>query len=796
MNRLLTIAALMLGSVVSISAAVIAPDLSSETLKSLGGKKILYIERNDYPSDHHNTGTMFIKGEYNEKSYATFAKDGSAMRVFDVDTKEVQTLIELEDGGVVRDPETSFDGKKVVFSMRKNFDDGYHIYEINVDGTGLKQITFAEGVADIDPLYLPDGGIVFSSTRQPKYCMCNRHIMCNLFRMNGDGSNITQIGVSTLFEGHSALLPDGRIIYDRWEYVDRNFSNAQALWTVNPDGTKHSIYYGNNTNDTDGVIDPRAIPGTDLIACIFGNCHEAPLGALVILDRKKGVDGLESVVHIWPEDARKAMANAPKANVERSDRLRQISNVYEDPYPLSAERILVSRTITKTVKNGRARGKHAAYLVGTDGLEELIFEAESYKGIYDPMIVEPRYQPIAIPDQRNYEDETGQFYVQDVYIGTHMQGVERGVVKYLRLVESMEKRTFTLSDWRGQGALAPGVNWHNFDIKRIVGEYEVASDGSVYFEAPAGKHLYFQLLDKDKKMIQTMRSGVSLMPGEINGCVGCHEDRLDAPVPSSNIIALKSAPQKINGWMGRKDTDVFGFMDNVQPILDRHCVKCHDFDVNDREKLVLAGDKNMFFNAAYINLYMHKAVDVIGGGPAVLQPAYKWGSYTSKLAEIIENRHKRVKLNTKEKQTIYAWLDLNGGYYPMYESAFDDTPAGRSPLTTAEVNEITKLTKLDFSRKVLGSFTRKLPAQISFDRPELSPILDIVRDDKVAYDRVLELIKIGAKRLEETPRGDEVGKIVPCERNRKQLERYARRMEGEDQNSWNIDISECRYDSK
>jgi tricorn protease-like protein len=140
--------------------------------------------------------------------------------------------------GVVRDPELSFDGQKVIFSMRKSKDDSYSLYEINIDGTGLKQLTFAPGVSDIDPLYLPDGGIVFSSTRQPKYCMCNRHIMANLYRMNADGSNITQIGVSTLFEGHASLMNDGRILYDRWEYVDRNFGDAQGLWTVNPDGTK------------------------------------------------------------------------------------------------------------------------------------------------------------------------------------------------------------------------------------------------------------------------------------------------------------------------------------------------------------------------------------------------------------------------------------------------------------------------------------------------------------------------------------------------------------------------------
>ncbi|MFR9672807.1 MAG: hypothetical protein SNI72_07870, partial [Rikenellaceae bacterium] len=440
----------------SAMQVVTASELSDESKGVLGGKQILFIERQPYPLDHHNTGTMFQQGEFNEDSFAVVTKGGSAMKVLDVDTKEVRTLVELE-AGLVRDPELSYDGKKIIFSMRQNEDDTYSIYEINVDGTGLKRITSAAGVSDIDPLYLPDGGIVFSSTRQPKYCMCNRHIMCNLFRMNSDGSNITQIGVSTLFEGHSTMLPDGRILYDRWEYVDRNFANAQALWTVNPDGTKHSIYYGNNTNFTDGVIDGRAIPGTDLVACIFGNCHEAPLGALAIIDRKKGIDGLEPIVKIWPDDAITLMKNPSNKNPEKTDKLLHMSVTYEDPFPLSTDYMLASRLIEKTVQGGRARGKSAIYLLGINGdLEELIYESDSEHGVYDPMVIAPQFKPTAIPEQRNYDDINGLFYVQNVYIGTHMEGVEPGSVKYLRVVESLEKRTYTKEAWYGQGQLAPG----------------------------------------------------------------------------------------------------------------------------------------------------------------------------------------------------------------------------------------------------------------------------------------------------------------------------------------------------
>ncbi|MGL5562743.1 MAG: TolB family protein, partial [Tannerellaceae bacterium] len=305
--------------------------LSPKAKEILSNKKILFIEREQYAPDHHNTETLFQKGEINEDSF----RPGSAMRIWDVNTNEIKTLISLPDG-VVRDPELSYDGTKVLFSMRKNKDDGFHIYEMNVDGSELKQLTKANDVSDIDPVYLPDGGIAFSSTRQPKYCMCNRHIMANLYRMNADGSNITQIGISTLFEGHASVLSDGRILYDRWEYVDRNFGDAQGLWTVNPDGTKHAVYYGNNTKSPGGVLDARQIPGTETVVCTFAPCHDRPWGAIAIVDRRKGVDGVEPVQQRWPA---KSIDLVKEGDL---DSFKWLDHYYEDPYPVNENNFLVS----------------------------------------------------------------------------------------------------------------------------------------------------------------------------------------------------------------------------------------------------------------------------------------------------------------------------------------------------------------------------------------------------------------------------------------------------------------------
>ncbi len=739
------------------------PIALTEKAKSvLSGKQILYIERDQYAPDHHNTATLFQYGEINQNSFSP----GGAMRIYDVDSRTTKTLVETLDG-VARDPELSFDGKKVIFSMRKNLEDSYHIYEINVDGTGLRQLTSAPGVSDIDPLYLPDGGIVFTSTRQPKYCMCNRHIMGNLFRMNEDGSNITQIGVSTLFEGHSSLLSDGRIMYDRWEYVDRNFGDAQALWTVNPDGTKHSIYYGNNTACPGGVLEGRQMPGTDLVVCTFGSCHDRPWGALAVIDRKLGVDGREAVVKIWPAESINIVGNGDL------DTFKWLSNMYEDPYPIDGNFILSSRTIWFKPAGWQIEtSKQGIYLISMDGLEELVLEGD--KSLYDPQIVQAREKPMAIPFMRNFKDTTGRFYIENVYEGTHMEGVKKGDAKWLRVVESPEKRSWTAQGWSGQGEHAPAMNWHSFENKRILGEVPIEEDGSASFIVPAGKHVYFQLLDKDKKMIQSMRSGVSLMPGEINGCVGCHEDRLSIPAPmAKRPIALNKKPMELTKWMG-KEPFKFSFLEHVQPVLDKHCVKCHDFDEKNREKLVLAKDLNPFFNAAYVNLYVNKLVSLPGGGPANILQAYSWGSHASKLTKLIDGGHKGVKLSQKEKEILYTWMDLNGVYYPVYESAFDNDLVGRCPITFEEISRLAELTGVNLGD--LRYHNRSMQAQVAFDRPELSPMLDKIRGDKEKFQEAVSILEKGKKRLKETPRGDIESKLVPCERHKAQLAKYIDRL--------------------
>ncbi|HQC42604.1 MAG TPA: hypothetical protein PLV91_03950 [Verrucomicrobiota bacterium] len=717
---------------------------------------LVYVERRQYRPDHHNTATMFQPGEINAGSYDT----RGVLKALYLPEGVTRTVYDPGVLATIRDLEVSPDGERILFSMRRNPQDSYHIYEVGLDGFYLLQLTAAPGVSDIDPIYLGDGSIVFSSTREPKYCMCNRHIMCNLYRMDEGGANIHQIGKSTLFEGHSSLTPDGRILYSRWEYVDRNFGDAQGLWVCNPDGTQHSIYWGNNTSSPGGVLDARIIPGTDLCLATFAACHDRPWGALAILNRNLGVDGKESVLQTWPADF---IDRVSTTTWEDYDSTLSIPLKYEDPFPLDEHFFLASRMTGYQEET-------AIILLDTFGHEIVVHQ--DAPGCFDPMPAAPRKMPPVRPPSRNFEEKTGKFYVQNVYIGTHMKGVEPGAVKFLRVVESPEKRTYAgWSDgWFGQGEQAPAMSWHAFENKRILGTVPVEEDGSAYFEIPANRFVYFQLLDKEGMMIQSMRSGTILQPGEIQGCVGCHESRVGEAAPPAGEMpkAVSRPPSPMNGWYG--EARLFNYLKEVQPVFTKNCVPCHDIGKKAGEKLVLAPDQSIPFNAAYTDMWRKGVIRPIGAGPAAIQEAYSWGSHASKVASQIRNRHNNVNLTPEEKDRVFTWIDLNAVYYPIYESAYPDSPCGRSPISFKDRDRLQQLTGI----KISNRHSDRQAALVYFDRPEMSPILAKMNKESAEYKEALAIIQSGKEQLAARPRADMEG-FVPSEQHRKMLEKYEER---------------------
>lgn len=733
------------------------------------GQPIVFVSRHQYAPDHHATETMFQKGEINTGSY----RGGGGIRAIDLaDGGRIRTIVDAGPSGVVRDPELSFDGKRILFSMRRGREDDYHVYEVDIDGNHLRQLTSGEMVADIDPTYLPNGKIAFSSTRDVKYCQCNRHISPNLFRMEADGRNLLQIGRNNLPELHASLLADGRILYDRWEYVDRQFGPSYGLWTCNPDGTNHALYYGNNSWSPGAVIQARAIPGSEQVVCIFGSCHDRPWGALTIIDRRIGLDGPEPVVRIWPPTAIKLLQginNFAMSGSSGIDCFKSIWPKYEDPWPLAdaagrgaGKYFLVSRSVEKPAKGDP---RMAIFLVDVFG-NELLLHDEAL-GCFDPLPLAPRSKPPVIPDRIDLSKTEGYFYVHDVYQGTGMEQVPRGSIKYLRIVEAPPKRAWSHTYYGIHATQAPAMNFNLTNNKRIVGDVPVEADGSAYFSVPAGKFLYFQALDENKMMVQSMRSGTTVMPGETAGCIGCHEDRLSS-WPSTRKTPLRRQPSAPKPWYSPEQD--FNYLTEVQPVFDRQCVRCHDYGQDAGKVLNLAGDLGMLFNVSYLELQMKSAVywtpdkpgqtkllvKAVHDGPPGVLPAYAWGSHRSRLVDFLRPEHYDVKLSREEFERVVTWIDLNTPYYGSYFAAYAANRYGRSPLAEVEYRRLLTLT--DTREPKLMDGDRKADLLVNFTRPELSPILagfHDIRDPK--YVEALAIIRLGKDRLERQPREDMLG---------------------------------------
>ena len=723
----------------------------------VSGQPIVFTARAQYAAVYHAIDTLFQVGEATDGKYTR----GGALKLLNPLTGETKTLIE-EAQGMIRSPCVHFSGQKILFAMRRTPQENLHIFEINADGTGLRPLTSAAGVSDFDPIYLPDDSIVFSSTREPKFNMCSQDIGANLFRMENDGANIHQITKSTLFENQASLAPDGRILYKRWEYVDRNFGDAHGFWSVNPDGSNQAIVWGNNKADPAAVYYPRLIPGTDRLLCILSTHHGNMWGALGIIDPRIDTDRNASILRTWPAGIKNTLTDNDAFNC---DRLGGVHPKYEDPWPLSDKYFLCSRQ--------SGNGQMAIYLVDTFD-HEVLLHAEA-PGCFGAMPLQASARPPLLAARRDFTSADGLMYVQNVYLGTHMQGVKPGTVKKIRIVESPEKRGWTPGKWFGQGFQAPGMNWHDFTAKRIIGMVPVETDGSAYFRVPSDRFIFFQLLDENDMMIQTMRSGTVVQSGERIGCVGCHDRRLSAPpVEQAMPLALTRAPSQPRPWydQGRN----FSYLAEVQPVFDKHCLACHDFGKPGAGKLILARDRDPFFNAAYTQLQRKRYITVIGAGPAGIQAPYAWGSHPSKIVQMLRAGHHELKLDKESLDRIVTWIDLNAPYYPTYYSAFPDNPGGRSPLADGPLNRLGQLTGVNWGGEV--NFASNTGPWVSFDRPELSPCLAKLAPTTPAYQEALTLIRNGQAALARQPRGD-TEDFVPCARDRQRESFYAARVAAE-----------------
>jgi len=577
-----------------------------------------------------------------------------------IDPKTPETL----GVGVYRDPDLSFDAKRLVFAF-KGPEGNTSIYEIGVDGKGLKRLTdpardckarkptqglVGRGQHDITPCYLPSGRIAFTSTRTGAHVMCFSSYIDVLHTMNADGSDIRCLSVNNQNEFDPSVLPDGRILYGRWEYIDKTALYMQSLWTVNPDGSNETAFFANNLAKPTAVLDARTVPDTDLVVASLTPHNGQAVGAIAMIDAKVGKNSLDAITNFTPEYRK-----------EMDQGLRRGPC---DPWPLSKDVVLIAN-------NAPSHGAHGVIeLIDRFGFRTVVHRDPEIS-CYAPMLVKPRPKPRDVLSLIQ-PGKPATFVVHDIYKG--LTGIDRGRVKKLRVIETTARISGIPRGgrWWNQAFLA---SWQgSYDIKYFLGTVPVEKDGSAYFEAPPGKALYFQALDADGRMLQSQRTFVQAVQGVARSCTGCHirEDNAAPAVATMRPLAARTAPAKL-----KTESWGEGFLDYptmVQPILDRRCVSCHGGAKGIKGGIDLAGGWTWAFNISYETLIKNTLVGFLNcnngavKGSEILDPLTH-GSGAAPLTKLLLGGHKKyVKdMPQKEIDLLLAWMDGNCNYYGTWD---------------------------------------------------------------------------------------------------------------------------------
>ena len=187
----------------------------------VGVEEIVFAERPFAEDPHYYANFGYYCQEPEKKAYSI----GGRLCRMNLRTGKVTALVD-DPQGSVRDPQMHYDGQKILFSYRKGGEDQFHLYEINVDGSNLRQLTDGK-YDDIEPTYLPDGHIVFCSSRCKRWVMCWKVPVAILYKCDADGKNIEMLSSNAVTENTPSVLPDGRILY-----TGGNTSNGASLLII------------------------------------------------------------------------------------------------------------------------------------------------------------------------------------------------------------------------------------------------------------------------------------------------------------------------------------------------------------------------------------------------------------------------------------------------------------------------------------------------------------------------------------------------------------------------------------
>ena len=619
----------------------------------------------------------------------------------------------------IRDPCISLDGKKVVFAMsgdRKGT--GYRLFEMEIDNPGsVKQLTENPAgltIADFEPCYLPNGDIMFSSTRCFGVIDCGWQATTNLFLMNGEGEYIRRVGYDQVHTTTPTLRGDGTVLYSRWEYNDRDIANIMGLFQVNPDGCRQTEVFGNQTTWPMTMVQGRAVPGNpNKFFAVASGHHGAYSGEVFVCDNSEDSNGPEHIQMISPVRETKTLNNRD------TDAMGGVNRNSEYPYPLNEEWYLVGYRDKGQEGFGRvSNDPYSIYLKHVDGKQrELLAWGDN---LHHPVVVAPwkdiwGEEPFPVAEQANFNETTGTFTMEDVYFGQGMEGIDKakGEAKTLRVVALKYRVSGACNSGESGMAMggkpsgvifaAPNITppslWGaSWDVKYVLGEAKIYEDGSAAFKVPAREPVYFQVLDERGRAIATMRSWATLMPGETFACYGCHENKASAPPIPPNSDALTAGVQELDKTLGIED-EGFDYPAMVQPILDAHCASCHKanhtsgFDLS--PGLTYNSSIRSNFAKSYSSLMKgigaqtsNKAISIYSIFSVAEQyPPRAAGSTKSGMIDNVWDGHHDVNLTEKEKRILACWIDLEAVHSPSYDAYMNDSDKRRYQALEADAQK-------------------------------------------------------------------------------------------------------------
>jgi len=663
--------------------------------------KLLFVKRYTYQSSHYYTD--FIDGTENP---------GGNICILSLKDGTVTEILPSMKDGIFGRYDLSFDGKRVVFDWKERIGKGFRIYEVGIDGTGLRQLTFEppdekerikkydhhdpSGTArvyqhhtdDMHPCYMPDERIIFTSTRCEYGTLCDgpdKLSTAVLYRIDGDGKNMVKLTNSPVSEFSPAIMHDGRIIYSRWEYVDKGQIGVKCLWAMRPDGSGTAEIFGNDIALPPVFIHSRPIPGSNNnMFSVLGTPHfpQSGIGTVIRLDINKPIRTREPMTYITPDIDIRTEGGFHHRVGDGWER-NLYGPLYMDPYPLSDKFFMVAHNPDKIWNDVRAYG---LYLLDEFGNHILIYKDKEFS-CWQPMPLRPRKRPAVIPSVRPKTKEPATVVLSDVYVG--LEGVERGTIKHIRIMEQVPRPWDCRQFWsEGAPAVSAGSV---LGLKVMYGIVPVYKDGSAHFTVPTDRNIYFQALDEEYMEVQRQRTYINYRPGEKRSCIGCHEMRQLAPA-NKPIMALNYPPSKPAPQPGDATAQrVIHYPTDVQPVLDRHCISCHSGE-KPPARLNLTDEMTWFFTRSYESILGHDLVvtfdegsDFEGTEPV---PPYTVGSHASKLIQKLRDGHNDIKLSREEMLKLTTWVDANAQYYGSWygrrEIEYKDHPYFRPTPTFAE----------------------------------------------------------------------------------------------------------------